>query len=513
MKINYFLLLMLILSITACNEKKESVKLSTTPDALLEKMINNPAFERNPSGEGFCWQANVGATQYLNNYEITGDTKWLDAGVKYYDFLIDRMDTDPDGYKGWIGERKRGDRVVCTDALVGDAILLSSILDFAVLVTDNQELKAKYGEKANSYVQVAKKDFVEKYDHRGSWVEDGPFASYVSVPGFVKTDSAKTWLPKTQPGVSNPFNKLFDAAEVLMRLYRITGEQVYWDKAEKIFYTAKSHFQYFDDHYCSNYYEPLTAGDIDLERKSARHGIWPHPWRSGYQMLEINKIVEAYHYGMVFDEQDIQRLINTNLKVMWNGDRVNPKFINSNGLGADGDTSGLAGFVRTYGHSNVTKNSGELWPALLDFDQTVRDLYELRFKGDTTSERYLHYKKTVLANPPSFKRKYLKGEPKVKNFNFTECKDLNCAVVLPHIVPKDGKSIIFCQSWISGDLNIDLYSTSNELITNIYKGAIKNGQFIIEWDGKDPSKKADLKGNYKVRWTINGGYREFPVII
>jgi len=213
---SFMLLFLFCFSLLSCQEGK-TVKLSTTPDALLEKMINNPAFEKNPSGEGFCWQANVGATQFVNNYEVTGDTKWLDAGVKYYDFLISRMDTDPDGYKGWIGERKRGDRVVCTDALVGDASLLSSILDFAVLVNENPELKTKYGKKADSYVQVAKKDFVEKYDHRGSWVEDGPFASYVSVPGFVKTDSAKTWLPRTQPGVSNPFNKLFDGADGLMR--------------------------------------------------------------------------------------------------------------------------------------------------------------------------------------------------------------------------------------------------------------------------------------------------------
>ena len=99
--------------------------------------------------------------------------------------------------------------------------------------------------------------------------------------------------------------------------------------------------------------------------------------------------MEAYHYGIVFDEQDIRRIINTNLDVMWNKDKVHPKFINSNGLGADGDTTGLAAFQRAYGHSNVVKNGGELWTALLDFDQTIRDLYELRFKGDTTSPGYL----------------------------------------------------------------------------------------------------------------------------
>ena len=36
---------------------------------------------------------------------------------------------------------------------------------------------------------------------------------------------------------------------------------------------------------------------------------------------------------------------------------------------------------------------------------------------------------------------------------------------------------------------------------------------MMEWDGKDPAGKAKLKGDYKVRWTINGGMREFPVVI
>jgi len=510
------LLLISMLFSFAFNSCKEGngIKLSNTPDAFLQKMENNPAFKSSPNGESFCWQARVNMDEFVDNYKLTGDKKWLDAGVKYYDFLIGKMTSDPDGYKGWIGERTRNGRTTCSDALVGDAILLSAILDFTVLVNEDDALKAKYGKKAQSYIEVAKKDFVEKWDHRGSWIEDGPFATWVGVGAFTKDSTGKKqWMNRAQVGMSNPFNKLFDGAEVCMRLWRVTGDQKYWDKAEKIFFTAKNHFQYFDNHYCSNYFEPLAPGDIDLQKKATRHGVWVHPWRSGYQALEINKIAEAYHYGMVFDEQDIKRLLNTNLKVMWNGDKTYPKYISSNGLGADGDTTGLAGFVKTYGHSNVTKNSGELWTALLDFDQTIRDLYELRFKGDTTSADYQLYKKTVLANPPSFKRKYLKGEPKVKDVQFTECKDLNCAVVLPSVMPKDGKSIIFCQSWIPGELKIDLYSAKGELVTNLYKGKIKDGQFMIEWDGKDPAKKAELKGDYKVRWTINGGFREFPVVI
>ena len=473
-------------------------------------MINSLGIKQNPLGESFCWNARVNMDQFIENYQLTKDTEWLDAGIKYYDFLIGKMDTDPDGYKGWIGPEGRR---IWTDALVGDAILLTSILDFCVLVLENPNLKAIYGDKADSYVEVAKKDFVEKYDKRASWYEDGPYASYVSTRGIIKTDSKKEWAQSNRPGISNPFNKLFDAAQVLLRLYRITGDKTYWNKAEKIFFTAKSHFQYFDNHYCWNYYEPLTPGDVDVERNNTRHWVDVHMWRSGYQASEIDKIVEAYHYGMVFDEQDIKRIINTNLNVMWNKDKVNPKFINSNGLGADGDTTGLASFQRAYGHSNVVKNGGELWTGLLDFDQTIRDLYELRFKGDKQSLDYIRYKNTVLVNPPGFKRKYAKGKVTIPKVNFTESKDLYCAVVLPHKVPKDGKSVIICKSRIPGNLQVDVYSKENKKLLNLYTGRIGEGFYTTTWDGKDPAKKVTFKGEYKIRWTTAGGYREFPVVI
>ena len=304
-----------------------------------------------------------------------------------------------------------------------------------------------------------------------------------------------------------------DVGEVCLRLYRITGHKIYRDRAERIFLTAKSHFQYFDNHYCWNYFDPLTPGDVDLEKKDTRHGVWVHPWRSGYQALEVEKIVEAYHYGIVFDEQDMKRIINTNLNIMWNKDKINPIFISSNGLGADHDTTGMAAFRATYGHSTTFKNEGELWTGLLDFDQRIRDLYELRFKEGEKSTERLHYENTIRKNPPGFKRKYAKGEVMVPAVNFTECKELYLDTVLPHQITKQEKSIIICKSWIPGELQIDLYSTSGKKVHNLFKGKIAEGIFIITWDGKNPAKKVTYKGDYKIRWTMGKGYREFPVVI
>ena len=59
-------------------------------------MINNPILKKF-GGENFCWNAANGIQEFVNNYELTKNTEWLDAGVNYYDFLISKMETDPDG--------------------------------------------------------------------------------------------------------------------------------------------------------------------------------------------------------------------------------------------------------------------------------------------------------------------------------------------------------------------------------------------------------------------------------
>ncbi len=73
---------------------------------MAESMYNKPTgnFDKTQStGEQFCWNGAFSLSDFLGQYEATGDTAWLDWGVKYYDALLGKMATGPDGYKGWIG--------------------------------------------------------------------------------------------------------------------------------------------------------------------------------------------------------------------------------------------------------------------------------------------------------------------------------------------------------------------------------------------------------------------------
>ena len=234
---------------------QKAVTLSTTPDELYQKSVNNPAFQTASKGESFCWHARGAMDQFISNYKLSGETSWLDAGVKYYDFLVSRMDTDPDGYKGWIGPYL-SNKNHWQDVLVGDALLLEGMLHFSVLVLEDKKLKAKYGDKANFYVDLAKKNFAEKYDKRGTWIDDGPYGAYIGYNKFLRSDNLKEWVVSggvAEVGVSQPFNKQMDAGLVFLLLHRATGEKIYNDRATKIYFTTKSRFQFFDDHYSWNY--------------------------------------------------------------------------------------------------------------------------------------------------------------------------------------------------------------------------------------------------------------------
>jgi hypothetical protein len=461
-------------------------------------------------GETFCWNAAYEMNAFINNYHITKNTAWLDAGVLYYDYLIGKMDTGPDGYRGWIGPYMYDDRYWC-DSHVGDAILLREILDFSVLVLkENVSLKSLYEAKANAYVEIAKKDLIEKWDKRGTWKEDGKIGAYVTDDQYMAPGNLTEWKygsEVTKSGLTHPYNKQNDLAQVCIRLYRITGDRFYFSRAEKIFLRMKSQFQYFDNHYVWNYWEPFGPWDINLNTKSTVHWVNVHPYRN-YQDGEVSQIVDAYHYGIVFDSTDIQRIINTNLEVMWNKDSINPVFYNSN----------ITHTPPTYENGQT---AGTLWTGLMDFSERVRDLYGLRFVADTTStSKHLYFDYVTLKSPVSFSRKHTAGTDTLPAIDFSECRNIYMAQVIPNVITRGRKSIIISKSWIASELEIALYSgDGNNKIKTLYRGSNSTSTsgfsqiFLIEWDGTDPAKVDEYDGNYRIRWTQGNDNRDYNITI
>jgi hypothetical protein len=475
-----------------------------SPAEVYQRLTNNPHLKKSPKGEQFCWEARSGMDAFIENYRQTRDTVWLDWGVKYYDMLVANMDAGPDGYRGWIGPQQ-GSGARWSDVHVGDAILTHGILEFAVLaLKEEPQLTAAYGDKARSYVAMACKDVIEKWDKRGTWHEDGPYGAYVSQRRYMEPGDLKKWLPVDdpgRPGFSLPFNMQNDMGVVCLLLYRITGEVFYRDRAEKIFFRMKSCFQYFDNHYVWNYWEPFGPWDIDLEKQVPRAWVNVHGYRN-YQAGEINQIVAAYHCGVVFDSTDIQRLSNTNLHVMWNQDRAHPKFVNANNTFMprtnDQVPDGWKGLA------------GMLWTGLADFSPMIRGLREVMAGRVATA---------VDTGQADFTRKHAAGPVAVPRVDFADCRAINMAAVLPCVFRQGEKTLIVNKAWQPGAMEIDLYGADGKnKIAALYKGPVPGakdgleGFFIFPWDGTDQAKSL-LPGNYRVRWTMGQGYRERAVTV
>ncbi len=469
------------------------------------------------AGEDFGWHVAFNLGNFVEGYRGTKDAAWLDAGVKAYDYTIGKMSVAPDGYKGWIGAYEY-DTKVWSDVHVSDAILLNHMLAFAELVLADEKLKKTYGDKANGYIALAKHDFVEKWDKRNTWHEDGPYGIYTQGDKFCAPNDFKAWVKHTDDldGISLPFNKQNDAGAVMMKLYRITGDKFYHDRAQKIFAFLKSRLNLAGDYYTWNYWEPFGPWDVDLKKKDTRLWMATHPHRN-YQIGEVSLIVEAYNTGIVFDQKDIERIINTNLEVMWNQDKAAPKFVNSNAklLAAPLTPEQQKQHDLRNAEAGV---AGCLWTALDQFSQTVRDLEAPTIK-DAVAKAY--FENVTLKTPPGFDRLYSKLPATPFDRPFNVVKSITVATVMPCMIVRGKPSIVLCKAGVAVDLEVAVYSADGkDKLLVLQQGKVSGGGDghagiqILQWDGSDPAGKVKLaKGNYRVRWTAADGYREFPVTI
>jgi hypothetical protein len=447
------------------------------PAVTYRQALENQVIRSGDSGEAFCWHARVYMSQLWRGYGRTKDTAWLDWNLKYFDFLVSRMLTGPDGYKGWIGTYMY-DSSVWADSHVGDALLAEGMLEFAEAVLQDPGLRDKYGAAAERYLKLARVDVFEKWDARGTWHEDGAVGAYNTWNQFADPGN-KNWRVDSKIKnalLTHPFNKQNDMGILALRLYRITGEERFRRRAEQVFAYQKSRFQYFDNHCVWNYWEPFGAWDLNLEKRAARHWIGVHPYRN-YQEREVAQMVEAYHSGIVFDKADIERILRTNLEMMWNGDRANPKFRNS-----DVTRPGYVEAAPMKGEGRA----GALWPALGDFSQTVRDL-----SGRAS------------AGAPSFERRLARWPARVVEFPVHECRGLSMAAALPGVVAAGESTVLTAKPTVPGSLEIAVYrdGVRREIL---HSADVPAGLFLLPW-------KPKAAGDYVLRWSFGDGYREFAV--
>lgn len=367
-----------------------------SPEAMLAEIeaqaANLLAADPANTGELFAWQANWRAERFLEAYEASGDTGYIAAAVSYFNRLLEKTHTSPDGYRGWVGPYVY-DNTYHTDAHIADAILTAHMLAIAerILVREPEKLAA-FADDARAYVAFARRDVIEKWDARGTWFEDGPYGYWVTWPMmFVGEDrSARVETNTRHDRLGYQWNKQTEMARIALFLYRITGDVSYREIAARLGRLFKSRLALHEDHYTWNYWEPVYEGDIaSLEGKKLVHWVGTHPHRH-YQIKELNFVVEAFHAGIVFDETDIRRFVRTHDEVMWNGSFRRPQWRNSD--------AGIIEAVRgTYETPQPPSPGmehfyrGRPWTPLADFSENIRRLAGIRpYDAVSFQRRYAH---------------------------------------------------------------------------------------------------------------------------
>ncbi len=482
--------------------------ISTTPDAYLRGAIANAEKRMTGkyTGDGWTWHARFPMDGFIDSYLATKDTAWLDAAAEYFDYNIDLLMTGPDGRRGWLGpayqmEDKLGEHPI------GDAIMVEPMVRFAALVlTDEPALAEKYGDSARSYVELAKELMFDKWESRGIWHVDGPYGAFTEWPWYFTEEEADRWHepPAGMRAITLPFNMQVHWGAVAAQLYRITGEKAWQTKACRLFNFMKSRLCLYDGHYTWNYWEPFGPWDVDPDNPQAfRHWIGTHGYRD-YQAGEIGKVVVAFNHGVTFDAEDMRRFVRTNGAVMWNGDLEDPEWNNSNA----GVQKAALGEVRrpSAPRGMFNRYAGTLWTALVQFDPTLRKIYEKQLQPGTYQWAYYH--NVTAREPANYDRKHPELPPAVFEQPFNSCSTITMAAVMPSVVDQGEETLVSCQARIPGRLTIELYTEDGKRkLATLAEKDLANAPYIynLQWTAdRDP-------GRYRVRWTVRGECREFVV--
>jgi hypothetical protein len=222
----------------------------------------------------------------------------------------------------------------------------------------------------------------------------------------------------------------------------------------------------------------------------------------------MSNIILAYNAGLVFTVADIKGMLQTNLKVMWNGDQQHPLFANSNA-----DLLGVMGKPQSY----AGKHAGEAWAALAQFSPVYHEIYPKKFPDTATSFARKFAPTDDRLTPTPFEK-----IPEVyAQFPLGNVRTINMAAALPSVFAEGQSSAILCKLLEPGDLEVALYSPDGKnKIAVLKQGHMAGGSDGREgisyflWDGLLANKKAAAPGDYRIRWTVAGdGYREFPITI
>ena len=278
--------------------------------------------------EDICWTWSQYLRMPLVGFMLTGDGKHLDGFVQATDALLTRLREGPDGYLGFRGLplplfRDPANPTAEVDVDIAEFEVAHLMCDFAEVVNADEALRQQYGGHVARYLDLAEQHLAgPKWEARGRYVDLGSQGAVFRMPAECGNN---------RDSLTNPHNKQSKMCRAYLALYRVTGKDEYFRKAVKLGTRFKHTLRLDGDRYLWHYWDP--AGDWD--RKPNAPDQWKH-WvgpehRGGYHALTVAMAVELYDHGVVFDKADIERFLNTQMQICWNGSIDAPEFRTTGG--------------------------------------------------------------------------------------------------------------------------------------------------------------------------------------
>jgi len=325
-------------------------------------------------GEEIGWLITPFLNGFYYGWLATREPEWVDRLADWTDSWVRRGVTEPDGFIGWPKLEAAGtdtDQLNSfrADSLLGEAMALRPVTLMAAGILKDPALRPGHQAKAESWLKLSEQVF-EKWDSRGAWREtaNGGVISIVLPFGIegARDGAAGKWsggyAKRNDPatGFSHPDNKANAVALWLLALHDVTAKPAYKTRAEKWFRLMKSRMKTRDNgqYFVWNYWEPAGPWDYKSDG-SPKHWVGVHP-NGGYYGIDVEAIVCAREHGLVFDQDDIARLIATNRDFMWNKKMEGAAFQRMDGGEPD---------------PRWKDTPGVLWAALAPYDETLRKVF------------------------------------------------------------------------------------------------------------------------------------------
>ena len=256
-------------------------------------------------------------------YELTGDTQYLDLLRERFKLFYNILRTGTDDYLGWYGSPiepriPKENPDVQIDEIQMTFRGISMLSNWIRLARENEIYARQHDETMTQYLSLMEDHLFPKWDARGHFVEiEGRGGVYRGLD-----------FPLTgQPSLS--FEKLSIMVNGCLDLYHVTGKDKYLRRALQVGAWFKSCLILKEDHYEWMSWMPGGRWDISPAKEDSWITGWmaPDPNASWY-VTALSIALNLYQHGLLFDELDLERFIQTQKSMCWNGDMENPEYRN-----------------------------------------------------------------------------------------------------------------------------------------------------------------------------------------